>query len=294
VPLVTLVNLTTMDRDIQNAYSEQANVEVEHQLHEGSTVSVGYQYVNGHNLIMSVNQNVPACVAVGNNNGCRPNSSYGNNSQYSSVARSNYHGLHVSFVQRPMPWGHFRVSYTYSQSMNNVGEAFFSSPIDPYDLSKDWGRSDDDQRHRLVFNAAVHSSMEPGSTVFQKITNGFQLSTMLQAYSALPLNITSGVTTVQGTAGRPMVDGQFITRNAGKGSDYFGINMRLSRSFGLGAGKQLEGAVEVFNVTNRTNILTRNANFGAGAYPAKPSSTFGQTTGVGDPRVAQLALRLKF
>ena len=36
--------------------------------------------------------------------------------------------------------------------MNNVGEAFFSSPIDPFDLSKDWGRSDDDQRHRLVVN----------------------------------------------------------------------------------------------------------------------------------------------
>ena len=37
--------------------------------------------------------------------------------------------------------------------MNNVGEFFFSSPIDPFDLSKDWGRSDNDQRHRLVCTA---------------------------------------------------------------------------------------------------------------------------------------------
>ena len=51
--------------------------------------------------------------------------------------------------------------YTLSKSMNNVGEDFFSSPIDPFDLSKDWGRSDDDQRHRLVLNGAVNSSMEP-------------------------------------------------------------------------------------------------------------------------------------
>ena len=99
---------------------------------------------------MSVNQNVPTCVASGTNNGCRPNPSYANNSQYSSVGDSNYHGLHVSFVQRPARWGHYRVSYTLSKSMNNVGEFFFSSPIDPFDLSKDWGRSDDDQRHRLV------------------------------------------------------------------------------------------------------------------------------------------------
>ena len=41
------------------------------------------------------------------------------------------------------------------------------------------------------------------------------MSGMLQYYSAPPLNITSGVTTVQGTAGRPIVDGEFIQRNAG-------------------------------------------------------------------------------
>ena len=54
---------------------------------------------------MSVNQNVPTCVAAGTNNGCRPNSAYRNNSQYSSVGESNYHGLHVSFVQRPTDVG---------------------------------------------------------------------------------------------------------------------------------------------------------------------------------------------
>ena len=108
---------------------------------------------------MSVNQNVPTCVASGTNNGCRPNPGYANNSQYSSVADSNYHGLHLSFVQRPARWGNYRASYTYSKSMNNVGENFFSSPIDPFDLSKDWGRSDDDQRHRLVLNGAHRWSL---------------------------------------------------------------------------------------------------------------------------------------
>ena len=39
------------------------------------------------NLIISVNQNVPSCVAAGTNNGCRPNPNYANNSQYSSAAR---------------------------------------------------------------------------------------------------------------------------------------------------------------------------------------------------------------
>ena len=61
-------------------------------------------------------------------------------------------------------WSRVRVTYTLSKSMNNLGEAFFSSPIDPTDIKKDWGRSDDDQRHRLVINGSVNTSMTPATT----------------------------------------------------------------------------------------------------------------------------------
>ena len=294
VPSVTLVNFTTMDRDLQNAHSRQASVEVEQQLGERTTVSAGYQYLRGLDLIMSVNQNVPACVAAGTNNGCRPNPSYGNNSRYSSVADSNYHGLHVSFMQRPARWGNYRISYTLSKSMNNVGEAFFSSPIDPFDLSKDWGRSDDDQRHRLVINGTVHSPMEPATTAWARISHGFQVSGLLQRYSALPFNITSGVTTVQGTAGRPIVGGAFIERNAGIGSDFFSLNARVSRAFRLAGRVEVEAVAEAFNLTNRSNALTRNTSFGPGAYPANPLGNFGQITAVGEPRAFQFGLRVGF
>jgi hypothetical protein len=37
-----------------------------------------------------------------------------------------------------------------------------------------------------------------------------------------------------------------------------------------------------------------NANFGAGAYPTSPSSTFGQVTAIGDPRSVQIGLRVRF
>jgi hypothetical protein len=294
VPSVTLVNLTTMNRDLQNAYSRQASAEIEQQLGERATVSVGYQYLRGLNLLMSVNQNVPSCVASGTNNGCRPNPSYANNSQYSSVADSSYHGLHLSFVQRPVRWGNYRISYTLSKSLNNVGEFFFSSPIDPSDVSKDWGRSDDDQRHRLVINGVVHSSMEPATTMWERISHGFQLSGMLQAYSALPFNITSGVTTVQGTTGRPIVNGAFIERNAGNGSDFFSVSARLARVVHVAARVEMEGMAEGFNLTNRRNDLTRNTNFGSGAYPASPSATFGQITAVSEPSSFQFGLRVRF
>ncbi len=244
---------------------------------------------------MAVNQNVPSCVALGNEQrvpaepqlrqqqpvfpGCRI--------QLSRAAR-------VASCSGRRQWGYYRVSYTLSKSMNNVGENFFSSPIDPFDLSKDWGRSDDDQRHRLVFTGGVNTSMAPARDAWELIAHGFQLSSMLQAYSALPFNITSGVTTVQGTAGRPIVDGEFIPRNAGIGSDFFSMSLRVSRRFRLPGVSGWKAWLEVFNLTNRTNNITRNTNFGPGAYPTNPSPTFNQITAVGDPRTWQFALRVKF
>ncbi|MEO8053277.1 MAG: hypothetical protein ABI833_22990, partial [Acidobacteriota bacterium] len=213
---------------------------------------------------------------------------------YSPFADSHYDGLYVSFVQRPVQWGNYRISYTYSKALDNVGEFFFSSPIDNYNIWRDYGRSDDDQRHRVVFTGAVHSSMGPAKTGWQRIAYGFQLSGMLQYYSALPFNITTGSTTVQGTAARPTINGAFIGRNAGVGSDLFVVNARLSRSFALRERLRLEVIAEAFNLLNHRNNLTRNGTFGAGAYPTNPSFSFGQITAVNDPRVAQLALRMTF
>ena len=294
VPLVTLVNLTTMDREMQNAYSQQTSFEIEQQIGERSTLSAGYQNLRGLHLIVSMNQNVPTCVAAGGNNGCRPNPSYANNSRYSSMADSNYNALHVAFMQRPARWGNYRVSYAYSKSLNNVGEFFFSSPINHYNIWDDYGRSDDDQRHRLVFNGTAQTSTDPAKNIWEHLSHGFQLSTMFQYYSALPFNITTGSATIQGTNARPTVNGAMINRNAGTGFDFVNLNARLSRTFKLTERLRLEGMVEMFNILNRVNGVTRNGTFGTGAYPTNPSATFGQTTSVGDPRSTQLALRFTF
>ena len=290
----TLVDFTTMDRDLQNAYSRQASLEVERAFGHATTLSVGYQYVRGRHLLMSVNQNVPTCVAAGANNGCRPDADYRNDNQYSSAGDSNYHGLHVSLLQRPVSWASARVSYTLSKSMNDLGEAFFSSPLDPTNIQRDWGRSDDDQRHRLVVTGSL------------TLPRAFLISGLMQSYSRLPFNITSGVQSLQGTTGRPFADGavstpsfdvraaDVIDRNTGTGSDFFSLGLRGSRIFTIRDGVRLEGLVEVFNVTNRVNIVTRNTTFGAGAYPSNPLPAFNQTTAVGDPRTAQLGVRLTF
>ena len=114
-----------------------------------------------------VNQNVPSCVAAGTNNGCRPNPAYANNSQYTAAGSSNYHGLHVSLLQRPVQWGQYRVSYTLSRSMNDVGEFFFSSPIDErVEVRKESGRVtlEANKPYRLIFGGETTLDIQTSGT----------------------------------------------------------------------------------------------------------------------------------
>ena len=294
IPAGVLFNFSTMSPDMKNAYSEQGSIEIEQQLGKNSTLSVGYQHVRGLRLIISVNQNVPSCAAVGTNNGCRPNPVYGNDSQYSSAADSHYDGAHISFTERPAKWGYFRASYTYSKALDDVSEFFFSAPINNFDIWQDYSRSDDDQRSRVAFEGTVHSSMANATTPWEKLSHGFQLNTSLTGYSPLPFNITTGSNTIQGTSARPTIDGAFINRNAGEGFCILNLNVRLSRTFALSERLRLQALAEMFNTLNHVNVATLNGVFGAGVYPAAPSATFKQITAVNDPRTAQFALRLSF
>ena len=87
---------------------------------------------------------------------------------------------------------------------------------------------------------------------------------------------------------------EFIPRNAGTGSDFLTLSLRLSRSFQLPGGSRLEGLVEAFNLTNHTNAITRNTTFGPGAYPSNPVPSFNTVTAVGDPRTVQFGVRVSF
>ncbi|HEV2710662.1 MAG TPA: carboxypeptidase regulatory-like domain-containing protein [Edaphobacter sp.] len=304
LPGGVLVNFTTMAPHIQNAYSEQASLEVEQQLNSSSTLSISYQHLRGLHLLASINQNTPICIATGSNNGCRPNDAYGNNKQYQSAGDSYYDGLSVSFQQKPTRWGAYRISYNWSKAIDDVGEYFFSSPINNFNIAEDRSLSDDDQRNRLVFDGTIHTSMNPTHSLWSHISNGFLLSTMLQYYSPLPFNITTGTNSIQGTTLRPCVPeisnctqalpGTVIARNSGVGFNFFNMNTRLSRTFSLSDRFRLEAIAEAFNALNHRNDLIPNGTFGTGTYPSAPNSSFGHPTAVGDPRQVQLAARLTF
>ena len=104
----------------------------------------------------------------------RPYPGWGNTQQNRADGKANYHALQTLLTYKGSTTFTGSVSYTLSKAMNNVGENFFSSPIDPTDLSKDWGRSDDDQRHRLVVSGSAGVPADGGRGPLMRLARGFQ------------------------------------------------------------------------------------------------------------------------
>ncbi len=304
-PANAVENFSTMQRNIQNPYSQQLSLGVEQQISSRTTLGLSYQHLRGEHLVGAINTNI-------NVDGTRPDPTRGNIKPYSSAFDSSFDGLEVSVQHRPVSWGSTRISYTYSKALDNIGEFFFSAPINNFNLREDRSRADDDQRHRVVFDATLTSSTRQAQRFADHLTHGWRLGGILQYYSRLPFNITTGANTRQATSQRPCAPGFSLTangglnpcteglagavigRNAGVGFDFFSLNARLSRTFALTERFKLEGMAEAFNSLNHRNDMIPNGTFGTGAYPATPNSTFGQATAVGDPRSVQLAARLTF
>ncbi len=304
-PAGAVENYSLMNRNIHTPYSQQASLGVEQQLSPKSTLGISYQHLRGLFLIGSINTNI-------NTNGSRPDPTRGNIKPYSSVFDSYYDGLEVSFQQRPVPWGSARISYTWSKAIDDISEFFFSAPINNFYPGQDRSRSDDDQRNRVVFNATVNSPTDQASGWADHLTHGWRLGGILQYYSRLPFNITTGANTKQATSQRPCAPGYSLTasgglnpctealpgavigRNAGMGFDFFTLNARLTRTFALTERIRLEGIAEAFNSLNHRNNMIPNTTWGTGTYPSRPNATFGQATAVGDSRSIQLGARLSF
>ena len=294
IPSGVFFNFSLMTPDMRSAYAQQGSFEIEQQIGASGSLTVGYQHLRGLHLIASINRNVPTCTAAGTNNGCRPDMTAGNVSQYTPAADSHYDGAYVQFLQRPLKWGNYRVSYTYSKALDDVGEFFFSSPMNNYNIWQDYSRADDDQRSRLAFEGTVHTPVEGASGAMGAIARGWRLTSSFTGYSSLPFNIATGSNTVQGTGARPTVGGVYIGRNLGRGFAQLNLAFRLSRTFAIGDRIRVDALAEMFNALNHVNVVTLNGVFGTGVYPTAPSAAFRQVTAVNDPRGGQFGLRFRF
>jgi hypothetical protein len=293
-PAGQYINITTIDPGIENSYTHQASVQVERHLGAGLFLSAGYQWLRGLHLILSRNVNVPrysaaGAAALGIPNLGRPDSRYGNVSRYEGSGDSYYNGLLLSVKARLARGAEVRVAYNLSKAIDNVGNFFFSSPQNSFDLRDDRGLSDNDQRHRLTVSATLESPAAPGPGFWRRLAAEWQLAPLLLYTSELPFNVRLGTDRNNDTNlnDRPLG----VARNTGRGFDFLSLDLRLSRRFRLTERWDMQVIGEAFNSLNRTNRTLPNNVFGPNATPLP---AFGRATAVNDPRQVQLGVRLNF
>jgi hypothetical protein len=289
--LQTKPNVTRIDPNIKNSYSEQLNFQIERELPWGSSLSAGYMHLRGLHLILARNLNVPRFPATaGISNLGRPDPNFGNISRFESSGDSYYNALLLAFNKRAARWMSLRVSYTFSKAIDDAGNFFFSTPQDNSNVRDDRGLSDNDQRHRLTISGSFEAPAATVRTSFvRRALAGFQLSYIFSYASALPFNPQTGNDRNFDTNfnDRPLGLG----RNSGRGFDSAALDLRLSRRFSITERARLEAIIEGFNILNRSNFQIPNNTYGTALSPL---ATYGQPTAASDPRQIQLGLRLSF
>jgi hypothetical protein len=285
-----LPSITTIDPNIDAAYSQQANLQIERELTPSTTVAIGFLHTRGLHLILSRNVNVPRFPAsAGVPNLGRPNPNFANISRFESSGDSYYNGLTMSFNRRFKSWAGWRVAYTFSKAIDNTGNAFFFTPQDNFNLRDERGLSDNDQRHVFTLSGTLAAPQISRDVIWQRIASGFQLGYIFRYGSALPFNILTGGDRNNDTNVNDRPVG--LARNAGRGFDFAALDLRLSRRIRFSEHAGLEIIAEGFNLLNRSNFQLPNATYGTGTAP---NATFGRPTAAADPRQLQFGLRVSF
>ena len=191
LPPGVLFNFTTMNPHMQNAYSEQGSFEIEQQLgkqqHTQRRLSARARTASAH-----FRQSECADLRRLRNQQRLPPEP-----ELRAITASILAGRFA--LRRPARLlratarrdGAATASPTRIRRRSTTWASFSSArPSNNFNIWQDYGRSDDDQRHRLVFDGAMHSPQHAKPTAWPALQPRLPAQRLLQYYSPLPFNIT--------------------------------------------------------------------------------------------------------
>jgi hypothetical protein len=186
-----------------------------------------------------------------------------------SLGESRYRGLTLGIRKRFSQGYQLEGNYVLSKDEDNDSnerDPFTDRSFNFFDLSKDWGPSDRDIRHRVNLFG------------YFAVAGGVQVSSRVQYRGAQP--ITPSPRILKG------VDrGRNSTR---KDNEFFTLDWRVGRPFRFAGRYEITPVIEMFNTFNNAN------NINPLSVPALFNFDGFLRTGVGDPRQVQLAVKLTF
>jgi len=125
---------------------------------------------------------------------------FGNVTSDPPLGSSTYHAGSINFKQRARYGLTFNANYTYSHTMDNATNEFFTSLLNPrrsqdtHNLSQDWASSDLDVRHHFALAAIYDVPKTKLDGRFAKaVMNGYELSAVYLAQTGQPVTLQSGL-----------------------------------------------------------------------------------------------------
>jgi hypothetical protein len=242
--------------NLHSPYILQSAVTVEQQVTKNAKVAVSYLNSRGVHEFLTRNINAPfpgTYNPADPTSGIRPLGSIGNIYQYESQGIFKQNQLIVNATLRAGSKVSLFGFYTLNYANSDAGE-IDSFPSDQYNIAADYGRSRFDIRHRLFLGGTL------------ALPWAFRLSPFLMASSGRPYNITIGrdlngdsifndrpglvssstcsaINPVGGTVEctplgtfnvLPTPGEPIVSINYGTGPSMVSLNVRLSKTFGLG------------------------------------------------------------
>jgi outer membrane receptor protein involved in Fe transport len=193
---------------------------------------------------------------------------FGNVTSDPPLGSSVYHAGSVNFTQRGMHGLTFNANYTYSHTLDNSTNEFFTSLLNPRRsqdtnlISQDWGNSDLDVRHKFALSLTYDFPKINSDNRFVKAAvNGFQVSSTFLGQTGQPVTLQSGID----SNGNGDSAGDRVVINPGgsglTGSDVFPVCAATTgTASGIPVGNTYVGSVGVVANTAPTNGCALNSS----------------------------------
>ena len=310
-------SVNAIDRNMRDTYSGHWSFGIQQQLVKNTVLDVNYVGNRGIKL--------PAGAAYagleynydpfGGPNQLSPN--FGNIRRLGNFLDSNYNALQVSVRRRASHGLTLDANYTWAHQLDDAVNILLGAYQNSHNPGADYGDGDIDVRHNFTMGAVYEI---PVATFLPKrLGEGWQISSIFQTRSGLPVNIANSApflgidqlrpdrvpnVPIQGSgapgnvlnrnAFAPAAAGYGNTRrNAGRGPGFAQLDLALSKTTKVTNRVSLQFQGQMFNLLNHPNFANPSGylddlNFG------KSTSTVGTHVGSGTSRQAQLGLKLLF
>jgi len=179
-------------RDLATPYVQSWNLNLERELVQNAALQLGYVGSKGTKLVRLRDAN-QALV-----DGTRPNPNYGFMDEFATISGSTYHAMQATL--RLKNWHGLAgfAGYTWSKSLDDASDGIdFNSatvalPQDSNNLRAEHGPSNFDTRHRFT---AAFTYQIPRLAGPRKLSEGWQVNTIVTAQSGRPVPIVSALDT---------------------------------------------------------------------------------------------------